>query len=115
MQLRTIALINAITLVVFAGWAYLEKGAPTALIPVFIGNLIWIFARRMQGERSHQSLLIITGLTALTFLALFMPLRRQLSMDDTMGVIRSAIMLLITGVALYAYLRHLLNTRKAAS
>jgi uncharacterized membrane protein YjjP (DUF1212 family) len=110
---RTIALINALTLVVFAGWAYLEKGAPTALIPVFLGNIIWIFARRLQGDNAKQAFNIVLALTAITFLALFMPLNRQLKSDDTMGVIRSSIMLLVTGTALVAYIRRYI-TGKAA-
>ena len=85
-------LVNALVLVILGGWGYMEKGSPTALIPVFIGAILWILTGKMRdGDKnaSHWA----AGLTLLVIIGLFSPVRREMALGDTMGLLRSLTML----------------------
>jgi uncharacterized membrane protein (UPF0136 family) len=86
-------LINALILVVVGGLGYLEKNAVTALIPVVFGTIFWLNTNKLkEGDKTASHIVVL--LTFLLTLGLIMPLRRELRLDDTMGVIRTLIMLL---------------------
>jgi hypothetical protein len=111
MKPHFVNLINALTLVVLGGWAYLEKDAPTALIPVFIGAILWMQTDKIKaGDKTAAH--IAVGLTVLAVLGLFMPLRREANMGDTMGVLRTALMLTSSMFAVFAFVKSFMDARR---
>ena len=113
MKPHFINLVNGITMVVLGGWAYLEKDAPTALIPVFIGAILWLLTDKIKsGDKMAAH--IAVGLTALSIIGLLMPLRREANMGDTMGVLRACLMLVSCLFALFAFVKSFVDARQAA-
>jgi hypothetical protein len=112
MKPHFINLVNAILLIVIGFWGYVEKSAPTALIPVFIGGLLWLQTPKMR-EGDSKAAHIAVVLTFLGVLGLLMPLRRQLANDDAMGTIRTLMMLSSGIFAMYVYIKSFIDARKA--
>jgi 4-hydroxybenzoate polyprenyltransferase len=112
MKPHFVNLINALTLVVLGGWAYMEKDAPTALIPVFIGAILWLQTDKIKaGDKTAAH--IAVGLTVLAVLSLFIPLRHEANMGDTMGVLRTALMLMSSMFAVAAFVKSFVDARRA--
>ena len=104
-------LVNALVLIILGGWGYLEKDSPTALIPVFIGAILWIQTPKMrEGDKTASH--IAAGLTLLIIIGLFMPLRRELHMDDTMGVLRSIVMIGSSLLAMSVFVKSFIDARR---
>ena len=113
MKPHFVNLINALVLVVLGSWAYLSKDAPTALIPVFIGAILWLQTDKIKaGDKTAAH--IAVGLTALATLGLLMPLRREANMGDTMGVLRSALMLMSCLFALFGFVKSFMDARRTS-
>jgi hypothetical protein len=112
MKPHFINLLNALVLIILGGWGYMEKDAPTALIPVFIGGILWLQTDKMKaGDKTAAH--IAVGLTVLAVLGLFMPLRHEANMGDTMGVLRSATMLVSSMFAVFAFVKSFMEARRA--
>ena len=106
-------LVNALVLIILGGWGYLEKDSPTALIPVFIGAILWIQTPKMrEGDKTASH--IVAALTLLVIIGLFMPLRRELHMNDTMGVLRSLTMLGSSILAMSVFVKSFIDARRTA-
>ncbi len=106
-------LVNAIVLIVLGAWGYLEKDSPTALIPVFIGAILWIQTPKMrEGDKNASH--IVAGLTLLVIIGLFSPLRRETHIGDTMGVLRTLTMLGSSIVAMSVFVKSFIDARRAA-
>jgi uncharacterized membrane protein len=112
MKPHFINLLNGITMVVLGGWAYLEKEAPTALIPVLMGGILWLLTSKIK-EGDKTAAHIAVGLTTLAVFGLMMPLRREANMGDTMGVLRSASMLTSCVVAVCVFVLSFVQARRA--
>lgn len=112
MKPHFINLLNAIVLIVLGGWAYFSKDAPTALIPVIIGAILWLQTDKIKaGDKTAAH--IAVALTALATIGLIMPLRREALLGDTMGVLRSAMMLTSCVFALVAFVKSFMDVRRA--
>ncbi|MBL7818189.1 MAG: hypothetical protein JNL70_24475 [Saprospiraceae bacterium] len=105
-------LINSLVLIILGGWAYLEKDAPTALIPIFVGAILWIQTPKMRDGNKNAGH-IAAALTLLIVIGLFMPLRRELQLHDTMGIIRSIVMLGSSVFALSSFVKSFIDARRA--
>ena len=106
-------LVNALVLVILGGWGYIEKDSPTALIPVFMGAILWILTPKMrEGDKNASHTAAI--LTLLIVIGLFMPLRRELHLGDTMGVLRSLVMLGSSLLALSIFVKSFMEKRATA-
>ena len=106
-------LVNAIVLIILGGWGYIEKDSPTALIPVFMGAILWLLTPKMrEGDKfaSHTA----AALTLLIVIALLMPLRHELHVGDTMGVLRSVVMLGSSLLALSVFVKSFMDRQKTA-
>ena len=106
-------LVNALVLVILGTWGYLEKDSWTALIPVFIGGYLWILTGKMrEGDKtaSHTA----AALTLLVIIGLFSPVRREIALGDTMGVLRSLTMLCSSLLAMAVMGKYFFDARKAA-
>jgi surface polysaccharide O-acyltransferase-like enzyme len=112
MKPHFVNLVNALTMVILGGWAYLEKDAPTALIPVFIGAILWLQTEKIKAN-DKTAAHIAVALTALAAIGLLMPLRREANMGDTMGVLRSVLMLISCLFALFAFVKTFIDARRA--
>jgi Na+/proline symporter len=103
-------LINALTLVVVGGLAYLEKDAVTALIPVILGTIFWLNTNKLkEGDKIATHIVVL--LTFLLIIGLIMPLRRELKLDDTMGVIRTLTMMTSCIFALVVFIQSFREAR----
>jgi EamA domain-containing membrane protein RarD len=103
-------LINALILVVVGGLAYLEKDAVTALIPVVIGTIFWLYTNKLkEGDKTASHVVVL--LTFLLIIGLIMSMRRELQVDDTMGVIRNLIMLSSCTFALVVFIQSFREAR----
>ena len=108
------SLVNAVVLIVMSGWAYLVSAAPstTMLIPAFFGVALIACAPGVKADNrivAHVAVL----LTALIFLALFMPLSGAFGRGDPVAIFRTSAMSLTTAVALYAFIRSFIEARRA--
>jgi hypothetical protein len=112
MKPHFVNLLNALVLIILGGWGYMEKDAPTALIPVFIGGILWLQTDKIKaGDKTAAH--IAVGLTVLAVLGLFIPLRHEANAGDTMGVLRSATMLLSSVFAVFAFVQSFIEARRA--
>ena len=106
-------LVNALVLVLLGGWGYLEKDSPTALIPVFIGAILWLQTPKMRvGDKNASH--IAAALTLLITIGLFMPIRREMNVGDTMGVLRSMTMLGSCLLTLGVFVKYFMDARRTA-
>jgi hypothetical protein len=106
-------LVNALVLIILGGWGYLEKDSPTALIPVFIGAILWIQTGKMrEGDKSASH--TAAALTLLVILGLLMPLRRELNIGDTMGFLRSLVMFGSSLMTMGVFAKSFMEARRAA-
>ncbi len=104
-------LLNAVILVAMGLWGFFEKSAPTALIPVFVGAILWIYTADLKdGNKNVAHGLVL--LTLLMLLGTFMPLRRELGNEDLSGIFRSVIMLCSCAMALYFFIQSFITARK---
>jgi uncharacterized protein YqhQ len=103
-------LINALILVVVGGLAYLETDAVTALIPVAMGTIFWLNTNKIkEGDKTISHVVVL--LTFLLIIGLLMPLRRELQLDDAMGVIRTLIMISSCVFALLIFIQSFREAR----
>ncbi|MEM1447458.1 MAG: hypothetical protein AAF957_25675 [Planctomycetota bacterium] len=114
MTAHTASLLNAILLVSLSGWGYFtsETPSPTALIPAGIGVLLLLMN---PGVKSHNKVIahIAVLLTLIVLLGLVMPLRGALKRDDTMALVRVAVMMVSTVVAMVYFVKSFIDARKA--
>ena len=104
----TANLMNAAALLLFGAWGYLGSSNPsaTALIPVFFGVLLLICQRGLK-EQNKTIVHIVFLLTALAFLALFLPLQGAMGKGQPWAVIRVMIMLATCALALWSFFKRL--------
>lgn len=113
MKPHFVNLVNSLVLVILGGWAYMEKDSPTALIPVFMGLILWLLTSKMRaGDKNASHTAAV--LTLLIIIGLFMPLRRELHLGDTMGVLRSLVMLGSSLLALSVFVKSFMEKRVTA-
>lgn len=114
MKAHIASLINAITLIILGIWSYFSSDTPsfTALIPVFVGVTLLLTYNGLKKENkaiAHVAVL----LTLLLFIALFKPLSGAIARNDTAGLIRVAVMLLTTLLALIYFVKSFIDARRA--
>ncbi|MEO1687184.1 MAG: hypothetical protein AAFU61_04690 [Pseudomonadota bacterium] len=114
LQPHVASLVNAVVLIVMSGWAYLVSAAPstTMLIPAFVGAALLAC---LPGVKAENKLVahIAVGLTALIFLALFMPLSGALGRGDAVAIFRTGMMSLTTALALAVFVKSFIDARRA--
>ncbi len=109
-------LINAIVLISMGLWGYFsaESPSPTALIPVAFGVIFALATPAMRKENRVVAHIVVV-LTLLLIIALFMPLRGALERSDNLAVLRVALMLLTSFLAMIAFVRSFIRARKERS
>lgn len=106
------SLLNAVVLVAMGLWAFLEKGTPTALIPVFSGAVLWIFNNQLKaGNKTVAHVLVV--ITFLMLLGTLMPMRGEMMKGDMLGVFRALVMFASCALAMYYFIGSFREARKA--
>ena len=106
-------LMAAIVLILMSFWAYFSSETPsmTALIPAIFGVIFLALTGLLKKENKVAAHIVVV-LTLLVLVSLFKPLTGVLSRNDTMGVIRVSLMMLVCLIAIIVYVRSFIAARK---
>ncbi len=105
-------LLNAVTLLAMGLWGYMEKSAPTALIPVFFAILLIVMSQGVKNENKAQAhVAVIVTLVAL--LGILKPFIGALSKDDLMAKVRTGLMVITGIVSMVFFIRSFIAAKKA--
>lgn len=108
--------LNAIVLVSLGSWAYFTSDHPsvTALIPVFTGIiLIALTPGFKNGNRILAHIAVI--LTFLILLGLIKPLTGAIGRSDALGIVRVAIMIVTSLIAMIFFVKSFIDARKTTN
>jgi len=107
-------LVTAITLIVMSAWGYLASDNPsfTALIPAIFGIIFLALSGPFKKENKVAAHVIVL-LTLLVFISLFKPLTGVLGREDSLGIMRVIIMMVVSFFALIIYIKSFIAARKA--
>jgi len=109
-------ILNAVVLVIFGLWAYLnvaaESRSMTILIPVFFGVVLALLAIPFKKENKVVAH-VVAGLTLLISIALIMPLMGSIGREDMDGIFRVGVMMTTCLFALVVYIKSFISTRRA--
>jgi hypothetical protein len=113
MKAHTASLFNAIVLIAMGLWGYLASDSPsmTALIPVIGGALLLPMTGGIRRENKVVAHVAVV-LTLILLLGLFMPLQGALERADNMAVVRVALMLASSVLAMIAFIRSFIEARR---
>lgn len=114
MKAHTASLMNAAILIAFGLWAYLGSKTPsaTALIPVVFGVLILLLYRGIKKEDKIIAHIAVL-LTLLVLGGLVKPLMGALDRNDGLAILRVAMMVASTVVALFYFVKSFVDVRRA--
>lgn len=109
-------LINAFTLIIIGLWGAYATGLAsiTALIPVVGGLILLLFHKGVANENkviAHLAVLV----TLVLIIGLVRPFMGAISDGDTMGIIRTSLMILTGILAMIAFIQSFINARKNRS
>ena len=111
MKPHKISFVNAITLISFGLWGYVDVDySPTALIPVVFGVIILALYSGLKKENKTVAHIVVL-LTFLILGGLIKPLMSTLENGSTMGVTRVSLMMLSTLFALIVLVKSFIANR----
>ena len=111
MKPHKISFVNAITLISFGLWGYIDVDySPTALIPVIFGVIILILNPGLKRENKVIAHIVVL-LTFLILGGLVKPLMSTLESGNTMGTTRVTLMMLSTLMALIVFIKSFIANR----
>tara|TARA_B100001173_G_scaffold82281_1_gene70301 strand:- start:50 stop:394 length:345 start_codon:yes stop_codon:yes gene_type:complete len=111
MKPHKISFVNAITLISFGLWGYIDVDySPTALIPVIFGIIILILNPGLKRENKVVAHIVVL-LTFLILGGLVKPLMSTLEIGNTMGITRVSLMMLSTLMALIVFIKSFIANR----
>ena len=111
MKPHKISFVNAITLISFGLWGYIDVDySPTALIPVIFGVIILILNPGLKRENKAIAHIVVL-LTFLILGGLVKPLMSTLESGNTMGITRVSLMMLSTLMALIVFIKSFIANR----
>ena len=111
MKPHKISFVNAVTLISFGLWGYIDVNfSPTALIPVIFGIIILLLNPGLKKENKIISHIVVI-LTFLILGGLVKPLMSTLDNDSTMGITRVVLMMLSTLFALLSFIKSFIANR----
>ncbi|MCH1485380.1 MAG: hypothetical protein L7T60_04075 [Flavobacteriaceae bacterium] len=111
MKPHKISFVNAITLISFGLWGYIDVDySPTALIPVIFGVIILILNPGLKRENKVVAHIVVL-LTFLILGGLVKPLMSTLESGNTMGITRVTLMMFSTLMALIVFIKSFIANR----
>ena len=107
-------LLNAAVLIIMGAWgAYAtQMASPTALIPV-VGGLILLACQKGVTSENKMIAHIAVVVTLLLVLGIVRPFMGALGDDDTMGMLRTGLMLVTGLIAMVYFIKSFRDARKA--
>lgn len=113
MKAHIASLINAVALISLSLWGYLSSDTPsfTALIPTSIGVVLLAFNKGVKNQNKIIAHLAVV-LTLVVLIGLVKPLLGALDREDNGALIRIAIMILSTIVAMISFVKSFIDARK---
>ena len=111
MKPHKISFVNAITLISFGLWGYVDVDySPTALIPVVFGVIILALYSGLKKENKTVAHIVIL-LTFLILVGLVKPLMSTLESGSVMAITRVVLMMLSTLMALVIFVKSFIANR----
>ena len=111
MKPHKISFVNAITLISFGLWGYVDVDySPTALIPVIFGVIILTLNSGLKKENKAIAHVVVL-LTFLILFGLVKPLMSAIEGDRIIGVTRVSLMMLSTLFALIIFVKSFIANR----
>ena len=111
MEPHKISFVNAITLISFGLWGYVDVDySPTALIPVVFGVIILALYSGLKKENKTVAHIVVL-LTFLILVGLVKPLMSTLESGSVMGITRVVLMMLSTLMALVIFVKSFIANR----
>ena len=111
MKPHKISFVNAITLISFGLWGYVDVDySPTALIPVVFGVIILALYPGLKKENKTVAHIVVL-LTFLILVGLVKPLMSTLESGSIMGITRVVLMMLSTLMALVIFVKSFIANR----
>ncbi|MDX1666324.1 MAG: hypothetical protein R3350_03805 [Saprospiraceae bacterium] len=108
-------IINGIVLIAMGSWGYFSSTdpSPTALIPVGFGLIFLLTSPGVKKENKIVAHIVVI-LTLLLLVALVMPLRGAINREDTMAILRVALMMATSLWAMVTYINSFIQARRAS-
>ena len=111
MKPHKISFVNAVTLISFGLWGYIDVDySPTALIPVVFGVIILVLNSGLKKENKMVAHVVVL-LTFLILFGLVKPLMSAIEGDRIMGITRVSLMMLSTIFALVVFVKSFIANR----
>ena len=106
--------LNAVVLIGMSLWGYLSSESPsaTALIPVAFGIILLILSNGVKKENKIVAHVAVV-LTLLILISLFKPLSAALGRSDNMAMMRLAVMIVTSLIAMIYFIKSFIDARKA--
>ena len=113
MKAHTASLINAVLLIVLPLWGYLSSDTPskTALIPAGIGIILLAMNPGVKKENKVIAHIAVL-LTLLILIALIKPLMGAVGRGDSLAILRLAVMIISTALAMVFFVKSFIDARK---
>ena len=113
MKAHTASLINALLLIVLPLWGYLSSETPskTALIPAAIGIILLAMNPGVKKENKVIAHIAVL-LTLLILIALIKPLMGAFGRGDGLAILRLAVMIISTALAMVFFVKSFIDARK---
>jgi uncharacterized membrane protein (UPF0136 family) len=105
-------LLNAVVLIGMGLWGYMEKNAPTALIPVFFGVILVVMSQGVKNENKAQAHVAVI-VTLLALLGVLKPFIGSLGKDDMIAKVRTGLMVITGILSMVYFIRSFIAARKA--
>ena len=118
MKAHTASLINALILIGFGLWVFLEPKSAgetpskTALIPVVFGVVLLLLYKGVKNENKIVAHIAVL-LTLLILGGLVKPLTAAVDRADWLAIVRVCVMIVSTLVALIFFIKSFIDVRKA--
>ena len=106
-----ISFVNAVTLISFGLWGYIDADySPTALIPVVFGVIILALNSGLKKENKTVAHIVVL-LTFLILGGLFKPLMSTIESGSAVRITRVGLMMLSTLMALVVFIKSFIANR----
>lgn len=112
MNAHKASLINAFLLIALGIWGYLNATSPTALIPVGFGVVLLALSNGVKKENKVIAHIAVV-FTLLILLGLIKPFMGTIERGNTLGTVRTGVMILSTIMAMFYFIKSFRDARKA--
>ncbi|HRI00854.1 MAG TPA: hypothetical protein PK006_07380 [Saprospiraceae bacterium] len=107
-------LINCFVLVFIGLWSFQSTDFlhKTAMVPVITGIVLSAFHKGMKEGNKIAGITVLV-ITSLLFIALFLPLKREIEAKDYLGILRVSLMLISCAYSIFVLMRNIFSAQKS--